>query len=742
MRLAIRLLALRLAVAALPLLAGSAYAFDVTVNTAATSGGSWVGGVFTPTAAGATVNANEVVSRLATGAVVITATDGDALTVNAALNWGANTLTLQAGGDIRIEQAMSLGATAGLALQYGQNAVAAANTARYRIDAPVDLAAGASYGTRLGNDGSTINYTIITSLGGAGSTTGSDLQGMQGNLAGAYALGTNIDAGATGGWSGGFAPVGNATTKFTGHFDGLGHAIDGLSIQGGGNDNIGLFGYAGNGAFFANLGLSNADITGRAFVGTLLGRGNYATIDNAWSSGTVATTSTSTTLGGVGGLVGGADNSTIANSHSSATVHGFISVGGLVGQMGTSDATGGASRISNSWTTGDVIADSGYGGGLVGRSYAYIANSHATGNVSGGKVTANGISALGGLVGFGAGSSSMSDPQYLNVYATGNVTGTGNDVGGLVGLMEGEFVMHNAFATGNVQGNNAVGGLIGRLTNSGGVQSQAKLYTVYTQGGTVTGNNFVGGLIGQSFFVGINSSYVASGAVTGTGDQVGGVIGGIDCTCNAGAISTSEGVVWNYETTGQLNPMGKKLTAPYDNLVDPISWTAAEGPDYLLVGSKFIGANTAQMMTLDPYKTVGWFLGQYGLSYFIVTAATAAGRDYSDSVYLTNTWFLYEGNTYPLLRGYLTPIIVTANSGSKVYDGTPDSPLGVTYSYTPDARLKGTPVVTADGSAVGVHTIILSGGIYSDQFGYEAHAVPGTLTILPSSDLIFTNGFE
>lgn len=582
------------------------------------------------------------------------------------------------------------------------------------------------------------------------------LQGMAADLAGSYVLTRDIDASATAAsnnladvWGGkGFAAIGTAAAKFTGSLDGQGHVIDGLTIHRAGTDNVGLFGYA-DGASFANVGLTNANVTGRAFVGTLLGRGNYTTIDNAWSSGTLATNSTSTMQGGVGGLAGGVDNSTIANSHSSATVHGFISVGGLVGQMGVNDDTSGASRIANSYTTGDVIADSGYGGGLVGRSYAYIANSHATGDVSGGHATANGISALGGLVGFGAGSNGMSDPQYLNVYAAGNVTGTGNSVGGLIGLTEGDFTMHNAFATGNVQGNNGVGGLIGRITNSGDTFTQASLFSVYTQGGTVTGNNFVGGLIGQSFYASIYYSYVASGAVTGTGDQVGGVIGGIDCTCNAYAISNSEGVVWNHETTGQLNPMGKQLTAPYDNLIDPYSWTAAEGPDYLLVGTKFLGANTAQMMTLDPYKTVGYFLGQYGLSYFIVTAATAAGRDYTDSVYLTNTWFLYEGDTYPLLRAFLTKVTVSADlSGAdKTYDGSIAS--GTVGSYGTDvavdsSQILGTLSYATSSANAGTYStgsgLDVSGGLYSGQLGYEIAYSPATsLTIAPASLTISTS---
>jgi hypothetical protein len=53
-------------------------------------------------------------------------------------------------------------------------------------------------------------YTVINTLGSAGSSTATDLQGMQGNLSGHYVLGSNIDATATITWNAGtgFTPIG------------------------------------------------------------------------------------------------------------------------------------------------------------------------------------------------------------------------------------------------------------------------------------------------------------------------------------------------------------------------------------------------------------------------------------------------------------------------------------------------------------------------------------------------------
>ena len=62
-------------------------------------------------------------------------------------------------------------------------------------------------------------YTVINNLGAPGSTTGTDLQGINGALGGSYALGGNIDASGTSVWNAGagFTPIGNSSTKIHRH---------------------------------------------------------------------------------------------------------------------------------------------------------------------------------------------------------------------------------------------------------------------------------------------------------------------------------------------------------------------------------------------------------------------------------------------------------------------------------------------------------------------------------------------
>src|SRR5471032_1118741 len=145
-------------------------------------------------------------------------------------------------GNININTAMRGSGTASLALEYGQSS-AAGTGSTYNVKAEVDLPSGNNFSTRQGSSGAVITYKVINSLGAQGSSTGNDLQGINGGLNGNYVLGSNIDATATSGWNGvaGFMPIGSNTSRFTGQFDGLGHVINNLKINRSEND-VDLFG--------------------------------------------------------------------------------------------------------------------------------------------------------------------------------------------------------------------------------------------------------------------------------------------------------------------------------------------------------------------------------------------------------------------------------------------------------------------------------------------------------------------
>lgn len=364
--------------------------------------------------------------------------------VRDAVSWSANTLTLTAARDVRIEAVMTATGTARLALNPATaNGADSANTSgTVRVGTAIGggFSGRVDFGGRSGTDLLTIGglaYTVINALGSEGSTSGSDLQGMSGALAGRFALGGNIDASATSGWTGGFNPIGNGGGAFTGQFDGLGNVISNLTINRPSQYGVGLFGVTDH-ATLRNVGLANVQVVGGERTGALVGAAIWGGIHNNHSSGTVSGAYY------VGGLIGTAHELTTRQSRSSATVSGDRKVGGLAGFS--------AGTVDESYATGNVSATgalSGHGtdaGGLTGENNGVLSRSYATGNVSGG-------SYVGGLTGY-------SNFYIADTYATGSVTATGDRVGGLVGHHGANIL--RSYATGAVSSpGDDVGGLTG-----------------------------------------------------------------------------------------------------------------------------------------------------------------------------------------------------------------------------------------------------------------------------------------
>jgi hypothetical protein len=198
-----------------------------------------------------------------------------------------------------------------------------------------------------------------------------------------YAQTANIDASSTSWWSGGagWISIGYTTTaKFTGSYNGNGFSIDNLFINRPSEEEIGFFGNI-YGAVISNLGITNANITGKWYVGGLAGINQHSsTISNCYTSGSVSGNIW------VGGLIGlNTSNSTVNNSYSSSTTSGE-NAGGLVGNQY-------ASSINNCYATGNVNGSC-YAGGLVGQNnLSAISNCYSIGSVAG-------ISDIGGLVGW------------------------------------------------------------------------------------------------------------------------------------------------------------------------------------------------------------------------------------------------------------------------------------------------------------------------------------------------------
>ena len=387
---------------------------DPTDYTIAATGGDQTGAFYTT----ALLASNVSIATVATGAGL-----GD-IHVNDTIAWSANKLTLTAHNNIHINQPLRGSGTASLALEYGQGAVAAGNTATYNVKAEIDLPSGQNFSTRLGSDTAVPTlYTVINTLGDPTSSSGIDLQGMAGDLAGKYVLGSNIDASATSGWNSGagFTPVGNASSPFAGVFDGLGHTVSHLKLRlVHGRDSSstvsGLFGSTATNARIRNLGLVNVGSYTSGWgnegrVGALVGI-NRGAITNSYATGNLEG---NTYLGGLVGL--NQNTGTINSSYFSGSAVAGNRLGGLVGVNEGS--------ISNAYSTGEVRSSAHQDliGGLVGHNNGgTISTSYASADVSNGETSSMGL-----LVGNNGGTVSNSrwnaDVSTLPGIAAGTTSG-------------------------------------------------------------------------------------------------------------------------------------------------------------------------------------------------------------------------------------------------------------------------------------------------------------------------------
>ncbi|WP_145651033.1 YDG domain-containing protein, partial [Rhizobium sp. ERR 942] len=365
------------------------------------------------------------------------------------------------------------------------------------------------------------------------------------NLTGNYTLANNIDASETSGanasgvWStGGWVPLANINTMFSGSLNGNNHTISGLTVTG--YDQVGLF--AVSAGSISNLGLVGGSVAGvRSNVGALAG----------WNYGT------------------------ISNSYSTATVSGLFEVGGLVGMnIGT---------ISSSYATGSVSGSNVFVGGLVGYNSGAIINAYATGAVSGGAV------GTGGLVG----NNSDRGGTINSSYATGSVSG-GSRTGGLAGDNGGTIT--NAYASGAVSGTDTVGGLVGGNYAVATISNSYAIGAV-TGGGGLTGQN--DGTVTASFWDMATTGQVdgtTSGSSTGMTGITTAQMADPFSFINAGWDFAN---VWGKSTSGanggymMLRSLSSGL---YDDYVKIGSGTRAYGDaNSMITGATLSGAGTSNV---------------------------------------------------------------------------------------------------------------------------------------------------
>ncbi len=243
------------------------------------------------------------------------------------------------------------------------------------------------------------------------------LQAINTNLSGNYALRNSIDATST--EQNDFTSIGSVNDGFKGKFDGIDYNIFNLNISG--TDNVGLFGKT-NGATINNVTLVGGSVTGTGSnVGAIVGNANNTTLTNVVNSAAVSGNSN------VGGIVGSADGTTVENAINTGTIEGNskseTNVGGLIGEMKDSNTADNykSQIIGNSYNLGAVTGDGANVGGLVG--YAVNSTIGDGTNLVYNRLDVTGAYNVGGIVGNMEGTTVQNAENSGTVLATGHTNG-------------------------------------------------------------------------------------------------------------------------------------------------------------------------------------------------------------------------------------------------------------------------------------------------------------------------------
>jgi filamentous hemagglutinin family protein len=382
-----------------------------------------------------------------------------------------------------------------------------------------------------------------------------------------------------------------------------------------------------SGAGFVPIGGPSAST---AFAGTF--NGNNLIINNLYIN-----RPTTNYVGLFGVNIG--SGTTISNvGLTNVNVTGQSNVGGLLGQN------------SNG---GSIPGGTGVPGGNVASN---ITNVYVTGAVNSVTFTGNNVGGLIGLVTFGAISNSYSTANVsasstaTNVGATNIFTyASGGGIGGLIGDNYGTVTQ--SYATGNVTmltPGAFIGGLLGFTIGSPIDQSYSS--------GTVTaanGSKWIGGFVGyESSNVGfpntITNSYSVSNIITSGSSVIGGFVGLMQNDFGLTPIITN-----SYSTgsiTGSGNTFNNGFVGQYvagtttNNFWDTQSSGIATDPRS---GLGDTGRTTVQMETTATFSGATWSITDVPS----ITAAPPA-----------NTWFIFPGQTRPMLMMENTPNVGTPHA--------------------------------------------------------------------------------
>ncbi|PTQ88853.1 YDG domain-containing protein, partial [Agitococcus lubricus] len=511
--------------------------------------------------------------------------------------------------------------------------------------------------------------------------------------------------------------------------------------------------YSVGGLVGENRGAGNDTIGGGAAFAAAAATDAGEIVDSMASGDVSITGVDAYSMNAIGGLVGlntgilnlqGINTNTtngavsVATSEKSSTSGSFVfNVGGMVGEnrykiYTLNNAIYSASVTVDNRTTNGFISNV---GGITGSnaSLGQLTNVYGSVSVFGDSLLGGFISSIGGVAGSNSGSIQQADATVSLNDANG-VLANASYIGGVVGYNNGKVTQ--SASTGWIQGSNYVGGLVGYNTAAGTISESYSYAFVQHSDNSNSNPAIVGGLVGQNDGV-ISLSYFAGaveGADSGNSNVATGGLVGLNNSSAKIANTYAEGTVTGGQRVGGL------VGHSYGLVENSYARNEVVGFDLVggLIGLEDSGSSVVGSFYDLSLTDNGSAYGMAKADFFNASTFEKAGWQIASKGGSADIWRIYEGETAPLLRNFLTRIVVTANNQQQTYDGSQFSGgNGVNYSITDPSSdlLLGT--VSYGGSAQGARNAgvyrIDAGGFYSSQQGYDIEYQAGQLTIDPKT---------
>ena len=285
--------------------------------------------------------------------------------------------------------------------------------------------------------------------------------------------------------------------------------VDSLGVTNGGttgSSNVGGIIGINNGNMYS--GYNESIVSGSSNVGGIIGTntGTYNKTDKKWESGTVSNVVNATSVTSdaadsknVGGLVG-TNTGSVTNGRNNGTITGTKYVGGLVGD--NADEHSILTNLVND-SSAEILGEE-YVGGIAGSNSGTITSENQANLINRGSIT--GQKYVGGVAGENIGTIEyVKNDVSLNVKDEKKKAEFFGGVAGINGRVDSDpnddkdenktGIITSATNAGNVVAGTAdyVGGIVGHNTSKGVLDGMGNSNTGY-----VEGNNFVGGVIGKN----------------------------------------------------------------------------------------------------------------------------------------------------------------------------------------------------------------------------------------------------